>query len=279
MILAPRLEAIDLWFAYEAERPALRGADLVVEPGEFLALVGQNGSGKSTLAKHLNGLLRPVGGRVRLNGEDISGVATGQLARQVGYVFQNPDHQLFSPSVEQELGLGPRYFGLPAAEVEERVQRGLERFGLRSIAQRGPGTLSFGLRRIVSIAAVATLQPPVFILDEPTTGLDWGSASHLMDHFAELHAQGHSVILITHDMRLVARYASRVVVLSEGRVVGRGSPQEVFRHRELLQAARLQPPRIVELVERLVISGMEIEGLTVEAACRSFLTRYRLKHG
>src|SRR3990172_5851456 len=190
MIQAPRLEAIDLWFGYAPERPALRGANLVVEPGEFLALVGQNGPGKSTLAKHLNGLLRPARGRVRLDGEDISGVSTGRLARQVGYVFQNPDHQLFSPSVEQELGLGPRYLGLTPAEVNDHVQRGLHSFGLQSIAQRGPGTLSFGLRRKVSIAAVATLQPLVWVLDEPTTGLHWGSAAQLMDYFAELNTQG-----------------------------------------------------------------------------------------
>jgi energy-coupling factor transport system ATP-binding protein len=279
MIEAPRLEAIDLWFGYAPERPALRGADLVAEPGEFLALVGQNGSGKSTLAKHLNGLLRPARGRVRLDGEDISGLSIGRLARQVGYVFQNPDHQLFSPSVEQELGLGPRYLGLTPAEVEDHVQRGLQSFGLQSIAQRGPGTLSFGLRRVVSIAAVATLRPPVFILDEPTTGLDWGNAAQLMDHFTELNMQGHSVILITHDMRLVVRYASRVAVMSEGRMVGSGTPAEIFRQPELLESTRLEPPPIVELVHRLASSGVEIEGLTAALACRSFLARHRVKLG
>ena len=279
MIRAPRLEAIDLWYAYSSERPALQGADLVVEPGEFLALVGQNGSGKSTLAKHLNGLLRPARGQVRLEGEDISGVSTGRLARQVGYVFQSPDHQLFSPSVEQELGLGPRYLGLTPAEVNDHVQRGLHSFGLQSIAQRGPGTLSFGLRRKVSIAAVATLQPLVWVLDEPSTGLDWGSAVQLMDHFAELNTQGHTVILITHDMRLVVRYASRVAVMSEGRVVGTGTPAEIFGRPDLLQSTRLKPPPIVELVQRLASSGLEIEGLTVAAACRSLLARHRDKLG
>lgn len=279
MIRAPRLEAVGLWFAYAPEWSALKGAELVVEPGEFLALVGQNGSGKSTLAKHLNGLLRPARGQVRLDGKDISELSTGRLARQVGYVFQNPDHQLFSPSVERELGLGPRYLGLTPAEVEDHVQRGLQSFGLQSIAQRGPGTLSFGLRRKVSIAAVATLEPPVWILDEPTSGLDWGSAAQLMDHFAELNTQGHSVILITHDMQLVARYASRVVVMSEGRVVGTGTPAEIFRRSDLLQSTRLEPPPIVELVQRLASSGVEIEGLTVAAACRSFLSRHREKLG
>jgi len=279
VIRAPRLEAIDLWFGYAPERPALRGADLVVEPGEFLALVGQNGSGKTTLAKHLNGLLRPTRGQVRLDGEDISGLSTGRLARQVGYVFQNPDHQLFGPSVEQELGLGPRYLGLTPAEVKDRVQRGLESFGLQSIAQRGPGTLSFGLRRKVSIAAVATLQPPVWVLDEPTTGLDWGSASQLLDYFAELNTQAHSVILITHDMRLVVRYASRVAVMSEGQVVGTGTPAEIFGRPDLLQSTRLEPPPIVELVHRLASAGVEVEGLTVAAVCRSFLWQHRQKLG
>jgi len=279
MIRAPRLEAIDLWFGYAPEQPALRGADLVVEPGEFLALVGQNGSGKSTLAKHLNGLLRPALGRVRLEGEDISGLSTGRLARQVGYVFQNPDHQLFSPSVEQELGLGPQYLGLTPAEVRDHVGRGLQSFGLQSIAQRGPGTLSFGQRRMVSIAAVATLEPPVWVLDEPTTGLDWGSAAQLMDRFADLNRQGHSVILITHDMRLVVRYASRVAVMSEGRVIGTGTPGEIFRRPALLQAARLEPPPIVELAQRLASFGVAVEGLTVEAVCRSFSARQRHKLG
>jgi len=279
MIRTPRLEAIDLWYGYAPERLALRGADLVIEPGEFLGLVGQNGSGKSTLAKHLNGLLRPARGQVRLDGEEISSLPTSRLARQIGYVFQNPDHQLFSPSVEQELGLGPRYLGLTPSEVEDHVQRVLQSFGLQSIAQRGPGTLSFGLRRKVSIAAVATLQPAVWLLDEPTTGLDWGSAALLMDHFAELNTQGHSVILITHDMRLVVRYASRVAVMSEGRVVGTGPPAEIFRRPDLLQAARLKPPPIVELLQRLASTDVEVEGLTVAAACRSFLARHREKLG
>ena len=279
MIRAPRLEAIDLWYGYAADRQALRGADLVVEPGECLALVGQNGSGKSTLAKQLNGLLRPARGQVRLDGEDISGLSTGRLARQVGYMFQNPDHQLFSPSVEQELGLGPRYMGLPPAEVEEQVQRGLQSFGLQSIAKRGPGTLSFGLRRKVSIAAVATLQPPVWVLDEPTTGLDWGRAAQLMDHFAELNAQGHSMILITHDMRLVVSYASRVAEMSEGRVAATGTPAEIFGRSDLLQSTHLKPPPIVELVQRLESAGVKIEGLTVAAACQSFLARHGDKLG
>jgi energy-coupling factor transport system ATP-binding protein len=273
MIQAPRLEAVDLWYAYDDGPPALRGAELTVEPGDFLALVGQNGAGKSTLAKHFNGLLRPERGRVRLDGADAAAIPAGRLARQVGYVFQNPDHQLFSGRVGEELALGPRYAGLPPGEVDQRVNEVLEEFDLQAIAARGPGTLSFGVRRTVSVASVAALRPPVFVLDEPTSGLDWGSATRLMDRFADLNRQGHSVVLITHDLRLVAGYASRVAVMGEGRVLGIGAPEEILRNRELLRSTRLAPPRIVELAQRLTESGMPIPGLTVPAVCKALLAQ------
>ena len=271
MIHAPRLETVDLWFSYEGQHAALRGTDLAVEPGEFLAIVGQNGSGKSTLAKHFNGLLRPAKGRVTLDGLDIAEQSTGRLARQVGYVFQNPDHQLFCPTVKEELSLGPQYLGLDPVEVQERVESGLQAFGLQRWADRGSGTLSFGLRRKVSVAAVFTMRPAVIILDEPTTGLEWGSAAELMSHFVALNSQGHSMVMITHDMQLVARYASRVAVMSEGRVVAQGEPQQIFRREEVLHAARIQPPQIVELARQLSAAGLELEGLTVEAICHDYL--------
>ena len=271
MIEAPRLAAVDLWFSYGEHGAALQGTDLNVEQGEFLAIVGQNGSGKSTLAKHFNGLLRPAKGRVTLDGHDIAGQSTGRLARKVGYVFQNPDHQLFSSTVREELALGPRYLGLDPGEVQDRVESSLQAFGLQPWADRGPGTLSFGLRRKVSVAAVFAMRPAVLILDEPTTGLDWGSANDLMSHFVALNSQGHSVVMITHDMQLVTRYASRVAVMSEGRVVAQGRPQEVFRLEQVLRATHIQPPQIFELARRLSAAGAELEGLTVEALCHAYL--------
>lgn len=268
MIAAPRLLADDLWFSYADGAEVLRGTGLELQPGELLALIGQNGSGKTTLAKHFVGLLRPARGTVSMDGRDIVQRSVGELARTVGFVFQNPDHQLFGATVEQELALGPRNLGLAEHKIRSRVEGAAIEFGFADRLDRRLGTLSYGQRKALSVAAVAAMHPAVLILDEPTTGLHWRAAQALLDWLVERTRAGCSVLLITHDMRLVAEYADRTALMLEGRIVAVGAPHEIFRRRELLQRAMIQPPQIVQLAHKL---AMPAQVMTVEAACEAYL--------
>jgi energy-coupling factor transport system ATP-binding protein len=229
---------------------------LAIAPGEFIALIGQNGSGKTTLARHLNGLLKPSAGRVLVGGVDSRSAPVGELARQVGYVFQNPDHQLFLPSVEAELGWGPRQLGLTGAELDERVRSTLERFGLSVWAGHHPAMLGRGLRRLTALAAVAAMGPHVLVLDEPTGGLDRRLKGSLMAILRGLAAEGYAVVLITHEMALVAEHAGRVVVLYGGRLVADEAPTTLFDRLDLLAEAGIEPPAVARLAHDLRSEGM-----------------------
>jgi energy-coupling factor transporter ATP-binding protein EcfA2 len=262
----PVIRTADLWYRYNSDIVALRGVDLEIPEGAFVAILGQNGSGKTTLVKHFNALLKPTRGQVEVCGERTAGKSVAELARSVGYVFQNPDHQLFCSSVREEVAFGLRNLGLAPAAIEARTDEALERFELTTHAEYPPALLGFGLRRKVTLAAVCAMRPRVLILDEPTTGLDWASSLHLMAYVEELHQAGHTILLITHDMRLAAAYAERVLVLQEGRVLLDGDTRWVFCQREQLRQAQLEPPQIARLAERLRALGVPLgEGiLTVD---------------
>ncbi|MFQ5942896.1 MAG: energy-coupling factor ABC transporter ATP-binding protein [Anaerolineales bacterium] len=256
-----RLHADDVWFSYPDHEPALRGANLIVEPGEFLAIIGQNGSGKSTLAKHLNGLLRPEHGTIMHDGASIGKRSTGELAHDVGYVFQNPDHMLFSPTVEEELASGPRYQGKSETEVSDVVRETLREFGLAETAKRGPASLDFGTRRSISVAAAIAARPKALILDEPTLGLDWGKAIALMNIVRARHRAGHSVLLITHDMRLVARYAHKLALMKDGIVAAEDETLQILTDQELLASSQIRPPQVIELAQLLGLGQFTVESL------------------
>ncbi len=267
---SPVLECQDLWYSYEEAAPALRGISLRIRPGEFIAVIGQNGSGKTTLAKHLNGLLRPVRGRVLLHGEDIRGTSVGALARVVGYAFQNPDHQIFSATTWEEIAFGPRNLGLPDSEVIWRVDDVMHRFRLVEYAEMPPAMLSYGLRRKVTIAAIVAMGPRVLILDEPTSGLDWRARVELMELVTDLQRSGDTVLLISHDMALVAEHAQRCVLLDNGELVADLSPRELFAQRELLRALHLERPQVTELGAALASLGLDSPLLTVPEFCSAY---------
>jgi energy-coupling factor transporter ATP-binding protein EcfA2 len=267
---APRLETRDLWFDYEAGVSVLHGVSLDIEPGEFVAIIGQNGSGKTTLVKHFNGLLRPHRGQVLLDGEDIIHHSVGALARLVGYVFQNPDHQIFGATTHEEIAFGPVNFELPEDEVEARTAEALQSFHLTEYADMQPAMLGFGLRRKVSIAAVYAMQTPILILDEPTTGLDWKSTSELMQLIGGLNEQGRTIILITHDMRVIAEYVPRCMVIRKGEILIHDSTREVFRQAELLESTRIEVPQIAQLGRRMVPHGLQDGILTVPEFCDAY---------
>jgi len=262
--LLPAIQVEDLSYRYNDGPLALAGVNLSIETGDFLAIVGQNGSGKTTLVKHFNGLLRPNRGRVLVGGQDTVGQSVGQLARKVGYLFQNPDHQIFAPTVWEEVAFGLRNLGLSEEEVAARTAEALALFGLEDQADTPPAVLGYGLRRKVTLAAVWAMRPQVLVLDEPTVGLDWRSTRVLMEEVINLNRQGHTIILVTHDMKLVAEFARKVLVLNEGHILTCGPTRQVFQQEVLLRQAFLAPPPITALARRMLPYGLGGDSLTVE---------------
>lgn len=232
---------------------ALEGVNFAVQPGEFIALVGQNGAGKTTLVKHLNGLLRPSSGRILIAGKDIAAEKISFLARRIGFVFQNPDHQIFHDRIDKEVGFGPQNLGLAKPEVKARVSKALQAVGLAEYSSASPLELSKGQRQRVALASVLAMETEVIVFDEPTTGQDYKESLQVMDIVAGLNKQGHTIVFITHDMSLVARYASRVIVMCEGKVSLDGPPAQVFMRVEELGKTFVKPPQICQLALSLGI--------------------------
>jgi energy-coupling factor transporter ATP-binding protein EcfA2 len=260
----PCIRVEGLRYHYDDLGPALNGIDLTIRDNAYLAIIGQNGSGKTTLVKHFNGLLKPGAGHVSVEGTDTRAMSVGELARRVGYVFQNPDHMIFGATVREEIGFGPRNLGLTPAEVRERTDEALAAFDLTAHAETPPAVLGYGLRRKVSLAAVFAMRPHILILDEPTTGLDARSTAELMARVDRMHREGHTIVLVTHDMRLATRHCHEVLVMHEGRVLAYGPTREVFCRSEDLAQAQLTPPQVALLAQRLQKQGMSCDLLTAD---------------
>ncbi len=258
----PQIAIEGVSHTYPDGTAALRNVSLEIHPGEFVALLGPNGSGKTTLAKHLNGLLKPTQGRVLVELRDTRSTRIAELARLVGYAFQNPDHQIFAPTVQEEVAFGPRTQELPLPIVTQRVAEALDRFRLDSCADLPPALLGFGQRRQVALAATIAGQPKILILDEPTGGLDWRSQQEFIEIIASFNALGRTVVLITHDMRLVAEYATRAIVLLDGERLFDGTPRQLFARTEILERAGLELPPVARLARRLAEYGMPSDALT-----------------
>ncbi|HDD31086.1 MAG TPA: ABC transporter ATP-binding protein [Thermococcus litoralis] len=217
----------NLWHIYEGKKEALRGVNLTFE-NEIIALVGPNGSGKTTLAKHLNGLLKPTKGEVIVDGMDTRKHSVAELARIVGYVFQNPEHMFFEENVFKEVAFGPRNLGLSEREVEERVEWALRQVNLEGYEDRSPYSLSGGEKQRLAIACILAMKPKYIILDEPTTGLDEKNTERVKEVIRKLYKEGHGILLITHEMELVLELAERVVLLYRGKKAFDGDVEEFF---------------------------------------------------
>lgn len=239
-----------LTFQYPNSITVLDELSLEIKKGEFVALIGQNGAGKTTLLKQLNGLLKPSSGDVWINGVSTKETNTGSLARTVGYLFQNPDHQIFMPTVEKEIGFGPSNLKLSKEDVKQRVFEAAEQVGLTPYLSENPLFLSKGQRQRVAFASLLSMRPEVMVLDEPTTGQDFQEGIEIMEMVKKLHQQGHTIIFVTHDMELVAGYAKRVIVLSRGKILIDDSCRNVFYQPELLKETNLFPPQIARLVQK-----------------------------
>ena len=276
------IELRDVSYAYAPEQDgadapgALHGVSLTVEDGEMLAIVGHNGSGKSTLAKHLNALLLPTSGTVLVDGMDTRDEQNVlEIRRRVGLVFQNPDNQLVTTIVEEDVGFGPENLGLPPEQIRARVAEALETVGMAAHAREATYALSGGQKQRVAIAGMLAMQPEVLVLDEATAMLDPRGRQDVLDVVERLHRErGMTVVMITQYMEEAAR-CGRVAVMNGGRLVAQGAPREVFGRAEALRAAGLEPPEAVQLREALRQGGMPVDGdpITLEeladAICRS----------
>lgn len=242
------IEVRDLTYSYEDGTQALHGINLELHKGEVLALLGANGSGKTTAAKILNGIYKPSGGTVRILGSDVTNRSVrSQLPRHVGYVFQNPDHQIFTRQVREEIRYGLRNLGTPPQEMDGAILAALSAVGLADKADEDPLFLGKGQRQRLAVASVLAMQPEILIVDEPTTGQDYGMVRGIMDLLEELHRQGNAVLIITHDMTLVANYCQRVVVLLDGRNVFTGTPRDLFASPENVALTQLTAPQAISL--------------------------------
>lgn len=255
----PLIEVKDVHFAYEGEVEALRGVSLQVRGGEFVAILGQNGSGKTTLAKHLNGLLKPTHGEVRVEGKATASMSAAELGRQVGYVFQNPDHQIFEETILDEVLFGPRNLGLDPDRVQEQARDALETVGMWERRSEDPFTLTKGLRQKVAVASVLATRPRAIVMDEPTTGLDYGELKQMMALVKRLNEAGHTIIMITHCIWIAAEYAHRTILMSEGKIVADGPTREVFSHEDLLAQADIIAPQIVRFSNELGTTMLSVD--------------------
>lgn len=243
-------------FAYAGAREVLRGVDLAIHDGEFVAIMGENGAGKTTLVKTFNGLLAPTAGKVKIDGLDTHESSPARLSRDVGLVFQNPDHQLFSETVKEELAFSLRNFGYSEETIERRVRTILETLDLTKYADSSPFILSGGERKRVALAAVLVWNPKHIILDEPTIGQDYQQKDRLRNFIVQLNAQGKTVIIITHDVEFVAECRPRIVLLSKGLVIGDGRAEDILSNDELLRRASLTRPQIGALMHQLGDLGL-----------------------
>jgi energy-coupling factor transport system ATP-binding protein len=244
------LEADRLSHVYPGGVLALKATSLQVQAGEVLGVVGQNGSGKTTLVKHFNGLLRPSSGRLLVMGEDSASQPVYDLARHVGYVFQNPNHQLFSTSVRAELQFGPTNLGLPPAEIQARVDEAVAFFELTPWLENHPYRLAFPLRKLVAMASVYAMGPQVFVLDEPTTGQDYDGFKMVRRLVDRLREQNKTVVIVSHDMALLAEVADRLVAMWAAEVIAVGTPREIFAADDVMQRTKLNPPQITQFSRR-----------------------------
>ncbi len=246
-----KIEIRDLHFTYPAGVEALRGISLTIESGEQVAIVGQNGAGKTTLVKHLNGLLLPTSGEVRIGGWNTKNQSVAKLARRVGYVFQNPDEQLFSKNVGTEVAFGPRNLKLDGEQVQSLVKDALAMTELTDKTETNPYDLSPTWRKMVALASVISMDTDIVVFDEPTTGQDGLNITRIANVIRTLRQRGKTVITITHDIDFCAENFDRVVALSQGKVLLDGYANDVLGQEEILATTYVDPPQLTRLGKRL----------------------------
>ena len=245
------IEAKDVHFSYANKVEALKGVSLTIKDGEFVAIMGQNGAGKSTFVKHFNGLLKPSLGTVLVDGVETTKTTVAALSRNVGFVFQNPDHQLFSETVEEEIAFALKNFGFAPDVVKDRVTWALELLSLSQYRKTSPFLLSGGERKRVALASVLAWNPQMLILDEPTIGQDHEQKEKLTQFIMQMQAQSKTVVIVTHDVEFVAECNPRVVLMKEGQIVAEGMGKDILTDPQVLTESSIVLPQIAQVFTEL----------------------------
>lgn len=261
------IQVKNLTFAYDDGTVALENINITIKKGEFVALIGQNGCGKTTLSKCLNGILKPTEGEVIVGGLHVENKPkVKDLVKNIGYVFQNPDHQLFNSKVYDEIAYAPKNIGLSDDEVKERVKEAAATAGVKEeLFEEQPVLLMKGLRQRVAIASILSLKPQVIIVDEPTTGQDYRQSLEIMEFLKELNeVYGHTILIITHEMHIVAQYAKRIMVMKKGEIFMDGTPSEVFSQPDRLMEGYVKPPMVTRMAQLIDRSGASDGVINIE---------------
>ncbi|MDH5482783.1 MAG: energy-coupling factor ABC transporter ATP-binding protein [Candidatus Bathyarchaeota archaeon] len=246
----------DVYFTYPNSVEALKGVSLTIRNGEFVAIMGQNGAGKTTLVKHFNGLLKPTKGKVLVDEVETTKVSVATLSRNVGFVFQNPDHQLFSETVEDEIAFALRNFRFKESIIKRRVTWALNLLGLTQYRKTSPFMLSGGERKRVALASVLAWNPKILILDEPTIGQDYQQKEKLRQFILQMKTQKKTTIIVTHDVEFVAECSPRVLLMQNGRIIADGEARKILTEPEILRQASIVPPQVAQIF--LQLADLEI---------------------
>jgi energy-coupling factor transport system ATP-binding protein len=249
------LRTEELAHTYSTGVTALKGVSLAIHRNEVVSIIGQNGSGKTTLVRHFNGLLRPSAGKVFVEEEDTAKKSVSAMSRKVGYVFQNPNHQIFCTTVREELEVAPKNYGFDSRKMKDAVGQVVDMMNLEPLLSSHPLTLDYTTKKIITIASVLAYNPEVLILDEPTGGLDQAGREMLTRIINSTHDKGHTIIIISHDMDYVAENSLRVVVMSEGQVIRDDVPGKVFDDPGIMRRAQIEPPQITRLDMAIMTEG------------------------
>jgi energy-coupling factor transport system ATP-binding protein len=260
------IEVEDAHFSYSNRVEALKGVSLTIKDGEFVSIMGQNGAGKTTLIKHFNGLLKPSQGAVRIDGVDTRKTSIATLARNIGFVFQNPDHQLFSETVEEEISFALKNFGFETEVIEKRIDWALTLLGLTQYRKTSPFLLSGGERKRVALASVLAWDPKALILDEPTIGQDYQQKEKLRQFIVQMQTQGKTIVIVTHDVEFVAECNSRVLLMKEGRIIADGESRKILTNPEVLAQSSIVLPQIAQIFAHLSSLGLPKDVIDVYEA-------------
>lgn len=255
------LETKNLSFTYHDGTEALKNVNIQIKKGEKIAIMGPNGAGKSTLFSHFNGLTEPTSGHVEVEGEKIifEREELLKVRQKVGIVFQDPNDQLFAPTVKEDVAFGPMNLGLEYDEVEKRIKESLEMVGMSGFEDKTPHHLSGGQQKRVAIAGIVAMRPDIMILDEPTAGLDPEGVDKVLDILDNLNKEGMSIVISSHDIEMVNQFADRIFVLYDGEIIAEGDKNQIFSDKELLKKAHLKAPITTEILYNLKEKGLDVD--------------------
>ncbi|WP_407422758.1 ATP-binding cassette domain-containing protein [Methanobrevibacter sp.] len=255
------LETKNLSFTYHDGTQALKNVNIQIKKGEKIAIMGPNGAGKSTLFSHFNGLTEPTSGHVEVEGEKIifEREKLLKVRQKVGIVFQDPNDQLFAPTVKEDVAFGPMNLGLEYAEVERRIEESLEMVGMSGFEDKTPHHLSGGQQKRVAIAGIVAMRPDIMILDEPTAGLDPEGVDKVLDILNNLNKEGMSIVISSHDIEMVNQFADKIFVLYNGEIIAQGDKNQIFSDKELLKKAHLKAPVTTEILYNLKEKGLDVD--------------------